>query len=117
MSQIVSSVLNQKAVYWGGPTPDGYGGSTYEAPREIKCRWQDGNAVFVDQAGREAVSKAQVYVAEDLAVGGHLRLCTLAELSSGAETPGEGLDTAEIRSVGKTWDVSGIVPLRKVFLV
>ena len=116
-SQLVASMLNQTAVYWGTPTPDGYGGSTYAVPREIACRWQDGNAVFIDQTGREATSKASLYVAEDLALGGHLRLCTLADLSSGAETPGEGVDTAEIRSVGRTWDVSGKVPLRKVFVV
>lgn len=116
-SQLVASMLKHTAVYWGTPTPDGYGGSTYAAPREINCRWQDGNATFIDRTGREAVSKAQAYVAEDLALGGHLRHCTLADLSSGAETPGEGLDTVEIRASGKTWDVSGKVPLRKVFVV
>lgn len=116
-SNLVTSMLNQTALYWGSPAPDGYGGSLYSAPRQIACRWQDGNASFIDQMGREVVSKASVYVGEDLAIGGHLRLGSLADLSSGAETPGSGLDTVEIRGIGKTWDVSGRVPLRKIFVV
>ena len=116
-SSLVVGMLKQVAIYWGTPVADGYGGSSYAAPREIPCRWQDGNAVFINQLGQEIVSKASVYVAEDLAIGGHLRLGLLADLSSGAETPGSGADTVEIRMVGKTWDLSGKVPLRKVFVV
>ena len=116
-SQLVASFLKQTAVYWGSPTPDGYGGHTYAEPREIACRWQDGNATFLDSAGRETVSKAQVYVGEDLVLGGYLLFGTLADLSSAGDTPEEEAGAFEIKSLPKTWDVSGKVPLRKVFLV
>ena len=110
-------MLKHTAVYWGAPASDGYGGWTYAGPREIACRWKDESVTFLTPAGREAVSKATIYVAEDLVLGGRLCHCELADLSSVAETPGDGQDTVEIMGLGKTWDISGKLPLRKVFVV
>ena len=33
--------LNQTAVYWANPVPDGLGGYTYDDPEEVKVRWTD----------------------------------------------------------------------------
>lgn len=58
--------LRQKATYWEAGTPDGFGGTTYGAPVEIKCRWEDRVTQFRDFTGAEAISNARVYVDREL---------------------------------------------------
>ena len=68
---IITRMLKETCTYW--PTvADGYGGVEFGAPVAVACRWEDKAELFVDDTGREAVSRAVVYVDTDLEVGGYL---------------------------------------------
>lgn len=80
IANYVERLCEQTAVYWGNPQDDGKGGFTYDNPVEIKCRWEDGTEVIsTEDKGkvRELVSKAQVWVLQDVDEEGYLYLGTL----------------------------------------
>lgn len=83
--RFVASVCVQTAVYWGNPQPDGYGGTDYDDPVEIYCRWDDQTERITNNQGEEIVSKAQILVTQDLDEGGLLYLGTLGDLDSAQE--------------------------------
>lgn len=98
---IISNITKnctQTAVYWASPTPDGKGGMTYADPVEISCRWEDRVEVVAmageDRKGIEEVSKAVVYVLQDVAEQGMLYLGTLDDLDSDEEDAPETIDGA-----------------------
>ena len=70
----IRKVCVQDAVYWGSPTPDGYGGLTFDPPKIIKCRWDSVVKNILSDEGKLFVSQAEVLVTEDLEVGGYLYL-------------------------------------------
>jgi len=76
--------LVQTAVYWGNPTPDGYGGFTYDDPVEIPCRWEGKEQVIRAWDGKGDVGEyiGVVFVNQDLINDGCLRLGTLDDLDS-----------------------------------
>lgn len=114
---MLENQLKQAAVYWGNPSSDGYGGRTFDDPVEINVRWSDRQEMFVDTQAREQVSRAVVYVATDLVIGGYLYLGTLADLSSAEEGDPLSISTAyEIRSISKTPDIGADRFARKVWL-
>ena len=80
IQKFIEKVCVQTAVYWGDPTPDGYGGKTYSDPVEIPCRWEDTLEVIKDKRGEEIICKAKVLVTQDLEEGGMLCLGTLEDL-------------------------------------
>ena len=69
-----ASKLNQKATYWGNPSPDGYGGYTYDSPELLDCHWENRNELIQDPQGREVRSEAQVYLTTDVDAEGYLAL-------------------------------------------
>lgn len=81
LESFMSRLCTQTAVYWGSPQDDGYGTMTYDDPVEIKCRWQEGLEVISmagdDRRSRELVSKAQVWLLQDVDEEGYLYLGTL----------------------------------------
>lgn len=80
--KFVESVCVQTAVYWGSPTPDGYGGYTYDDPIEISCRWEEKAQLVVTKDGKEVVSKGEILVTRDLDIDGMLYLGTLDDIDS-----------------------------------
>jgi len=101
IADFVSRLCEQDAVYWGNPQDNGYGGFTYDDPVEIKCRWEDSNEVIAmagqDRKSRELVSKAQVWVVQDVDEEGYLYLGTLDStdaLSSAEEANPANADEA-----------------------
>jgi hypothetical protein len=83
--KFVESVCVQTSVYWGSPSPDGYGGYTFADPVEISCRW-DGKTQMVKGAdGKEVVSRAEIMILQDVNEGGYLYLGELADLDSDEE--------------------------------
>ncbi len=88
MESFIARLCTQTAVYWGSPVNDGYGGKTFDDPVEISCRWEDRiesiNRVGA-RLGEEIVSRAQVYVTEDVEELGYLYLGTLDDLDSDEE--------------------------------
>jgi len=80
ITSFIKKVCVQTAVYWGNPVEDGYGVKTYDAPREIKCRWTEKNRIIYNTLGNEEVSKADVLVVEDLDIDGYIYLGFLMDL-------------------------------------
>jgi len=97
----LKSKLTQTAVYWGTPVKDGYGGFTYAAPIEIKCRWEDKAEIFKSLDGVEKVSNAIVYVDRDLSTEGFMMLGDLDDLDSSQEMPDDKV-TYEILKIEKS---------------
>lgn len=87
VEQTIARACTQTAVYWGEPTPDGYGGRTFGSayPEEISCRWEARTEVITDGQGNEIISRARVYVTEDVEEEGWLFLGELDDLDSDAE--------------------------------
>ena len=102
ISKFIEKVCIQTAVYWGAPTPDGYGGKTYSDPVEIPCRWDDTLEVIKDERGEEIICKAKVLVTQDLEEGGMLYLGTLEDLGIvvGGNVVMGGLGTGNIVLAG-----------------
>ena len=71
----------QTAVYWGSPTSDLDGSSSYVSPVEIKCLWQEAIKMIKDTEGKEIVSNASIYVLQDLDNHGMLFHGELDDLS------------------------------------
>ena len=74
---LITKMRRQNCVYWGTPSPDGFGSYTYDTPTEINCRWEDRAELFVTPLGEEAVSQSRVFVDRDVDIGGYLQLTTL----------------------------------------
>ena len=77
---IVSRLCTEIAVYWGSPVSDGMGSFAFATPIEIPCRWQESGQILSDKDGNEIISKAVVYVTQDLDEEGMLYLGTLIDL-------------------------------------
>lgn len=82
ITQFIKKVCVQTAVYWGDPTPDGYGSYTYGVVKEIKCRWEYLNEAITNKYGKEVMSRSKVLVTEELSDEGYLYLGTLNDLDS-----------------------------------
>lgn len=81
----VNRRLTQTAVYWGNPQNDGRNRTTYDLPVEIKCRWQDKVQVMGKMDGVDVISRALVFVSQDVKENGLLWLGTLNDLDSTME--------------------------------
>ena len=85
MADITIKFLKQRCVFWGNPTPDGYGGFQFSDPIEIPCRWADSIQVVSDGKGNDVVCKSVVMVDRDLEELGMIWLGTLDDLDSAEE--------------------------------
>jgi hypothetical protein len=117
MARFPNRNLNQTAVYWGNPQPDGTGGYTWDDPIEIDSRWIYDREVMIDNQGEEIVSHAQVRVAQDLDENGMLFLGTLNDLDSDQEAnPGTVTEARKIRQFRKVPLIQGNGYSRKAML-
>ena len=115
-STLMTKNHKQVAVYWANSVEDGYGGRTFDAPVEIDCRWEQKQELFIDASGRESVSKAVVFVGQDIAPGEYLFLGALDDLPS-APTPMDADVTAyEIRGFSKIPNIRATDYERKAWL-
>jgi hypothetical protein len=103
--------MAQVATYWPPSDNDGFGGTGFDQPREIKCRWQDDAVLYRDALGREQVSQSIVYPAEPLALGGYLLLG-----ASSASDPRSVEGAREIRQQGQSPNLGQTMTLNKVYL-
>ena len=78
----LAQVCNEIAVYWGDPQSNGRGGYAYDDPIEVQCRWKDEQQLFGSADGLQLVSKAVVYLMEDVDMDGLLYLGTLDDLET-----------------------------------
>lgn len=77
-----SRLLNQKALYWPPGSPDGFGGMTFGDPSEIPCRWEEKMIQYLSRTGETKISRAIVFVDQDLIPGGYLYLGSRTDLES-----------------------------------
>ena len=103
--------MNQTATYWTPGGNDGFGGGSFSAPVQIRCRWQDSAVLFRDAKAREATSSAIVYTDSTVMNRGYLFLGTSVEVD-----PTEVVGAFEIRQNSKSPSLSGQITLNKVFL-
>jgi len=97
------------ATYWAPVGNDGFGGTGYDAPVTMPCRWQGTNELFRDAMGNEVTSSAVVYLPRGVSNGGALMLG-----ESAATTPPS--EAREIRRVNRTHNLNGTIQLVKVML-
>ena len=77
----------QTAVYWGSPTPGGYGNVNFADPVDIKVRWDGVEQVITDARtgagkGKEITSTVQVLLFVDVDVEGYLYLGSVDDFDS-----------------------------------
>lgn len=117
INSLISRVCAQTAVYWGSPTNDGYGSFTYDDPVEISVRWQDKTEIIKDSKGQEQVSRAEVYLTQDVDEQGILYLGTLDDLDSAQEDSPFTIDGAYIiMKFEKSPNIKGTEFVRKAYL-
>jgi len=110
--------FNQKAVYWGSPSTDGFGKLSFADAIEIDVRWEERQELFLSATGKEEVSRAVVYSAsQDFENDGYLFLGELTDIDSGdLDTPQNVTNAYPIRGYYKKPDIGGNVYFRKVWL-
>lgn len=122
MANFPNRNLNQTAVYWASPVPDGYGGFTWDDPIEIDCRWVNSTKVILTRAvrgggGEEIICQAEVQVNQDLDEQGMLYLGSLDDLDSGEEADPVTISTAyTIKRFDKVPTIKGNRFFRKAYL-
>ena len=92
LQAILEKQYKQTAVYWGNPVSDGEGGFTFDNPVEILCRWEDIRQVVTDNKGNSVVSRAVIFIKQDLDEEGMIYLGTLENLYDLAESSAEAID-------------------------
>ena len=101
---MIEGFINRKiqddvCVYWANPVSDGAGTFTYDDPIEINCFWLEDTKTIMDDNKREVISKAQVFVSQDLVQHEYLYHGTLDEVLESDSTftdPKEMEDAFEI---------------------
>lgn len=58
--------------YWGNPRNDGTGGLVFDDPVQIEARWEERVEETFDDKGKSFVSRANVFVRQDVDIGGYL---------------------------------------------
>lgn len=96
------------AVYWGNPAPDGYGGFSWDTPVELSVRWEEKARQFLSSDGELSVSRAIVYLGQDVARDGVLYQGRLADLSAAQKADPRTVTGAQgIRRFDKTPEIDG----------
>lgn len=78
--------IHGTAVYWEKLRVDRYGEDILAAPREVECRWIDGQTDLLDAQGNVVTVEAVAVVKEDLVIGSILREGTLSDYPGSANT-------------------------------
>ena len=78
----------QTAVYWGTPVSDGYGSFTFADPVEIKVRWEEKQQILGSTDGVQLISRAIVFLLQDVDTEGCLYLGTLESLDDYLDSSG-----------------------------
>lgn len=89
ITDFISRRAVQTIVYWGGPTPDGYGGYTFDEAVEISGRWEQATEVITSADGEEILSQARVFITQDVDEDGYMYLGEIDDLDSNHEDPRE----------------------------
>jgi len=112
--------LVQDVIYWTSPTPDGFGGFTFGAPVNLKCRWEDKRTIKQgdkgNEPGEEYVYKSTVNILEAVEENGYLMLGKVVDLSDTGVNPETLPEAYKIKAVDKTTAVGGRVNWQTIYL-
>lgn len=89
---------NQTVVYWALDAKDKWGNRTFVAPVELAARWEDRQDLFIDASGRESVSRAFIFLGQDIDLGGFLFLGELSDIDS-------SVDETNPKNVGNSYEI------------
>lgn len=78
----IKRLLTQTVVYWANPVNDGANGFTYDAPVELAARCEHKVELVVTEMGEEILSKAHIYMDQEVDEGEYIYLGTLDALES-----------------------------------
>lgn len=107
-----SSLFKHTATYWQVTAEnDGYGGKTFASPVTVNVQWQDVQEKFVDNAGEEKVSRAKIFVRQDMSPGDYIYLGTSTESS-----PLDQSGAYEIKAFSKISNLKNTDAERKLML-
>jgi len=119
---VITRMLRQTAVYWppesietGGDDFDDFGQALVSTGYEIEVRWVDVTEEFIDSNGTRQLSRAKVYVSEDVEVGGILMLGEEADITDLVDIK-ENEGAWEIRRFEKQPNFKATEFLRTAFL-
>lgn len=79
---IIKKMRKAFAVYWEPGANDGFGGTAFTLPIELKVRWEDSQELIIDKNGQEIVAKSLVYVDRIVLLDGYLFRGKLTDLSN-----------------------------------
>lgn len=103
------SMHNQYAVYWApGRLADG-GKQTYQAPVELRCRWEDSQLEMKDPRRANGVwmSKSQVFTTVRLDENGYLWEGRLVDINADTTAPTKNRNAMRVEVVERTPSVDG----------
>ncbi len=90
-------------VYWASPVVAADASFTYDTPVEIDCIWIEKITQIRDNSGKEIISKAAVWVTQDLDDNGMLFHGVLTDLTAAQKSdPRKSKDAYEIKLFIKT---------------
>lgn len=76
---IITRMRKQTAVYWKPLGSGEDGRPTFEAPIEVKCRWDDRMESYLDRSGNQRISNSVIYPDRVLLLDGYLWLGELVD--------------------------------------
>lgn len=103
------------ATYWGNRSVSGTGKLTFDAPVLLMTRWEERSERFVNAEGEEVVSRAVVWVKQDVEEGEYI---ALGDYVTGTPItdPTVVVDAYPIRRFFKIPDLRNLFQERRVFL-
>ena len=110
--------LTDDILYWATPVPDGFGGSEFSPVSEIKGYWDEKQELFVTtESGEQMLSRAIVYLNQDVTVGGYLMQGTITnDLDSSGQEPETEGTAYRIMRIDKQRDMKAVNFVRKIWL-
>lgn len=98
--------LNQKAVLWEKAGLDSHGRITVSAPREVRCRWTEGDNQVTDMNGQPVTINGQLRCDEDIPLGSILHIGSLDSWEEDRDNDVAG-DYLEVQTRTVTPDIKG----------
>ena len=80
INDFIRKICVQSAVHWANPTSDGYGGTKYDKPVEIKVRWEDAIQIQTGADSKDYAIKASLLSTTELYEGDMVYLGTIKDL-------------------------------------
>jgi hypothetical protein len=101
--------LHQTATVWT-TTPNAFGGYNFAEPYTIKCRWEDRTELYYGRmSGKEEVSRAAIFVEEDLSVGDWIVLGDYTDVVDPSTIAG----ALPVRDFSSSPDLRNMIRVRK----